>query len=155
MSRTNRSSSIDHQADQLSYNVQQQQQEPTSTSTPPPPQQQSQSFRAASSMSNGANSSSISNVSIISSTKPDSVTDSPISSRSSTNGDSMNTGSTNAIIGTSNDESNGLRSNGKPLDLNLNMTASEMRQLIAQRKKKDAKKANLDLREKYEIIQQM
>lgn len=45
--------------------------------------------------------------------------------------------------------------NGSPLDLNLNMTASEMRQIIAQRKKKDAKKANIDLREKYEIIQQM
>lgn len=42
-----------------------------------------------------------------------------------------------------------------PFDLNLNMTASEMRQIIAQRKKKDAKKANIDLREKYEIIQQM
>ena len=35
------------------------------------------------------------------------------------------------------------------------MTAAQMRQLIAQRKKKDAKKTNLDLREKYEIIQQM
>ncbi|KAI1290388.1 Na(+)/H(+) exchange regulatory cofactor NHE-RF2 [Halotydeus destructor] len=40
-------------------------------------------------------------------------------------------------------------------DLNLNMTVSEMRQLLAQKKKTDAKKAQLDLRQKYEIIQQM
>lgn len=40
-------------------------------------------------------------------------------------------------------------------ELNLNMTAAEMRQLIAQRKKQDIKKCNIDLRKKYEIIQQM
>ncbi|RWS13434.1 Na(+)/H(+) exchange regulatory cofactor NHE-RF2-like protein [Dinothrombium tinctorium] len=40
-------------------------------------------------------------------------------------------------------------------DLNLNMSASEMRQILAQRKKNDPKKAQIDLRQKYEIIQQM
>ena len=40
-------------------------------------------------------------------------------------------------------------------NLNLNMSASEMRQMLAQRKKKDAKKAQIDLKQKYEIIQQM
>lgn len=39
--------------------------------------------------------------------------------------------------------------------LNLNMTASEMRELIARRKKYDAKKAQMNIRQKYEIIQQM
>ena len=47
-------------------------------------------------------------------------------------------------------------STGDPqFDINLTKTASEMRQLIAARKKKDAKKANLDLREKYDLIQQL
>lgn len=90
--------------------------------------------RAPSSLSNGANSSSAS------STRLDSGTNSPRSSQSSINELPLH------------EEKN----NGAPaVDLNLNMTASQMRQLIAQRKKKDAKKANLDLREKYEIIQQM
>uniref|UniRef100_A0A1W7RA25 Na(+)/H(+) exchange regulatory cofactor NHE-RF2 n=1 Tax=Hadrurus spadix TaxID=141984 RepID=A0A1W7RA25_9SCOR len=40
-------------------------------------------------------------------------------------------------------------------DLNLNMSASEMRQLIAARKKHDPKKIQMDLRKKYDIIQQM
>ena len=39
--------------------------------------------------------------------------------------------------------------------LNLNMTASEMRELIASRKKFDPKKAQMNIRQKYEIIQQM
>lgn len=39
--------------------------------------------------------------------------------------------------------------------LNLNMTASEMRQLLARRKKFDPKKAQMNIRQKYEIIQQM
>lgn len=39
--------------------------------------------------------------------------------------------------------------------LNLNMTASEMRELIARRKKFDPKKAQINIRQKYEIIQQM
>lgn len=90
--------------------------------------------RAPSSLSNGASSST-------SSTKPDSATNSPRSSRSSMSSEQL----------APHDD----KSNGTPFDLNLNMTASQMRQLIAQRKKKDAKKANLDLREKYEIIQQM
>jgi len=51
-----------------------------------------------------------------------------------------------------NGTSNGA-SNGK--GLNLNMSASEMRALIAQRKKYDPKKENLDVRKKYNIIQEM
>lgn len=39
--------------------------------------------------------------------------------------------------------------------LNFNMTASEMRELIARRKKFDPKKAQMNIRQKYEIIQQM
>lgn len=41
------------------------------------------------------------------------------------------------------------------LELNLNMSASEMRQILAARKKKDPKKAQMDIRQKFEIIQQM
>ena len=40
-------------------------------------------------------------------------------------------------------------------DLNLNMSVSQMRQMLAQKKKHDPKKATMDLRQKYEIIQQM
>lgn len=39
--------------------------------------------------------------------------------------------------------------------LNLNMTASEMRELLSRRKKFDPKKAQMNIRQKYEIIQQM
>lgn len=39
--------------------------------------------------------------------------------------------------------------------LNLNMSASEMRQLLAQRKKHDPKKIQMDLKKKYELIEQM
>lgn len=39
--------------------------------------------------------------------------------------------------------------------LNLNMTASQMRELIASRKKFDPKKVQMNIRQKYEIIQQM
>lgn len=39
--------------------------------------------------------------------------------------------------------------------LNLNMSASEMRQLLAQRKKHDPKKVQMDLKKKYELIEQM
>jgi len=39
--------------------------------------------------------------------------------------------------------------------LNLNMTASQMRALIAQRKKRDPKKEAIDLRQKHQIIEQM
>uniref|UniRef100_A0A131XBF6 Putative na+/h+ exchange regulatory cofactor nhe-rf1-like protein n=1 Tax=Hyalomma excavatum TaxID=257692 RepID=A0A131XBF6_9ACAR len=37
----------------------------------------------------------------------------------------------------------------------LNMSASEMRQLLAQRKKHDPKKIQMDLKKKYELIEQM
>ncbi|XP_023238822.1 Na(+)/H(+) exchange regulatory cofactor NHE-RF1-like [Centruroides sculpturatus] len=40
-------------------------------------------------------------------------------------------------------------------ELNLNMSVSEMRQLLASRKKRDPKKIQMDLRHKYDIIQQM
>lgn len=43
------------------------------------------------------------------------------------------------------------------MDLNLNMSAYEMRKLIASRRnvKAECKKQTMDLRQKYEIIQQM
>ena len=41
------------------------------------------------------------------------------------------------------------------LQLNLNMSVSEMRQMLARKKKQDPKKAQIDLKQKYEIIQQM
>lgn len=40
-------------------------------------------------------------------------------------------------------------------DLNLNMSASEMRQLLSARRKRDPRKEQMDMREKYHIIQQM
>lgn len=46
-------------------------------------------------------------------------------------------------------------SNGRPANLNLNMTASEMRALLANKKKYDPKKENLDLKKKHAIIQGM
>ncbi|GAB6022055.1 hypothetical protein CHUAL_006201 [Chamberlinius hualienensis] len=46
-------------------------------------------------------------------------------------------------------------SNGRPSNLNLNMTASEMRALLANKKKYDPKKENLDLKKKHAIIQGM
>ncbi|XP_054161544.1 Na(+)/H(+) exchange regulatory cofactor NHE-RF1-like [Oppia nitens] len=69
-----------------------------------------------------------------------SIPDSPISSKSGSSG----------LSGPSRQ-----LSESSTLDLNLNMSASEMRQLLAQRKKLDAKKAQMDLKQKYEIIQQM
>lgn len=48
-----------------------------------------------------------------------------------------------------------VNSNNNYSGLNLNMTASEMRELIASRKKFDPKKAQMNIRQKYEIIQQM
>lgn len=43
----------------------------------------------------------------------------------------------------------------KASNLNLNMSASEMRKLLAQRKKHDPKKVSMDLKKKYELIEQM
>lgn len=40
-------------------------------------------------------------------------------------------------------------------DLNLNMSAAEMREKLASRKKRDPKKQQMDMREKYHIVQQM
>ena len=39
--------------------------------------------------------------------------------------------------------------------LNLNMSASEMRAYLASRKKADPRKETMDLKKKYEIIQNM
>lgn len=50
---------------------------------------------------------------------------------------------------------NGSNSNNNYYGLNLNMTASEMRELLARRKKFDAKKAQMNIRQKYEMIQRM
>lgn len=44
---------------------------------------------------------------------------------------------------------------GKTKELNLNMTASEMRAMLAQKKKFDPKKEHLDFRTKHAIIQEM
>lgn len=59
----------------------------------------------------------------------------------------------------SNTSTNNLSNNNQPssIDINLNMSVSEMRKLIASRKnvKAECKKAPIDLRQKYEIIQQM
>jgi len=62
---------------------------------------------------------------------------------------SINTNSSNM--------NNNLNSNMNMDNLNLNMTASEMRKLIAQRRnvKAECKNAGINLRQKYEIIQQM
>lgn len=49
-------------------------------------------------------------------------------------------------------ESNRVIENNK---LNLNMTASELRAKLAQRKKYDPKKDCLDFKKKYEIIQKL
>lgn len=113
-------------------------------------QQSAHSNRAPSSLSNGATSTA-------SSSRLDSGTDSPQSSHSSINELGASHESMPSVGGGSADSLKMTAPNGtsSPFDLNLNMTASEMRQIIAQRKKKDAKKANIDLREKYEIIQQM
>ena len=47
--------------------------------------------------------------------------------------------------------------NSSAIDLKLNMSALEMRKMLSQRKNRkiEAKKAQMDLRQKYEIIQQM
>lgn len=40
-------------------------------------------------------------------------------------------------------------------DLNLNMSAAQMREMLANRKKRDPRNQSLDMREKYHIVQQM
>lgn len=66
---------------------------------------------------------------------------------------SPETNSTTNISQQSNN--NRQQSSGVASGLNLNMTASQMRELIASRKKFDPKKAQMNIRQKYEIIQQM
>ncbi|XP_055944787.1 Na(+)/H(+) exchange regulatory cofactor NHE-RF1-like [Argiope bruennichi] len=73
-----------------------------------------------------------------------SIPDSPHSTKSSRSTNSVGGGST----------SNGPTSLEEGM-LNLNMSASEMRQMLANRRKKDPKKEPMDIRQKYEIIQQM
>ncbi|XP_015919253.2 Na(+)/H(+) exchange regulatory cofactor NHE-RF1 [Parasteatoda tepidariorum] len=74
-----------------------------------------------------------------------SIPDSPHSTKSSR--------STNSVGGNSNQ--NGPLGQLEDGVLNLNMSASEMRQMLANRRKKDPKKEPMDIRQKYEIIQQM
>ena len=74
-----------------------------------------------------------------------SIPDSPHSTKSSRSTNSIGGGSTNQNGQT------GLEDGM----LNLNMSASEMRQMLANRRKKDPKKEPMDIRQKYEIIQQM
>lgn len=63
----------------------------------------------------------------------------------------LSSGSSSAILST----------NGRPpsesdiLQMSLQMSVSEMRQMLARKKKNDPKKAQMDLKQKYEIIQQM
>ncbi|GBN78964.1 hypothetical protein AVEN_99577-1 [Araneus ventricosus] len=73
-----------------------------------------------------------------------SIPDSPHSTKSSRSTNSVGGGST----------SNGPTSLEEGM-LNLNMSASEMRQMLANRRKKDPKKEPMDIRQKYDIIQQM
>ncbi|GFY46548.1 uncharacterized protein TNIN_319611, partial [Trichonephila inaurata madagascariensis] len=73
-----------------------------------------------------------------------SIPDSPHSTKSSRSTNSVGGGST------SNDPTS--LEEGV---LNLNMSASQMRQMLANRRKKDPKKEPMDIRQKYEIIQQM
>lgn len=70
--------------------------------------------------------------------------------RSNENDNRSMTDSPSFISTSSTDESaqNGSR-------LNLNLSASEMKKIISQRKKYDPKKVQMDLKEKYEIIQQL
>ena len=98
------------------------------------------------------------------SSSPDTIT----SSASSSSGSSRMGASTNAMskttsvsnnlgnnISSSNNISNSNNNNNNYSGLNLNMTASQMRELIASRKKFDPKKVAMNIRQKYEIIQQM
>lgn len=79
-----------------------------------------------------------------SSTPNASIPDSPQSTKSSR--------STNSTGGGSTQNGQSTLEDGM---LNLNMSASEMRQMLANRRKKDPKKEPMDIRQKYEIIQQM
>lgn len=89
-----------------------------------------------------------------------SVPASPSSMKSggSTNGSKEPTSIANLSTGSS---SAMFPSNGRPpsesdmLQMSLNMSVSEMRQMLARKKKQDPKKAQIDLKQKYEIIQQM
>lgn len=65
--------------------------------------------------------------------------------------------STTSSISSSSTNLTATNSLSNNMDLNLNMSAFEMRKLIASRRnvKADCKKTTMDLRTKYEIIQQM
>lgn len=69
----------------------------------------------------------------------------PISIRNSSNGSPSITMSTNGRPPSESDK----------LEMSLNMSVSEMREMLARKKKHDPKKAQMDLKQKYEIIQQM
>ena len=77
----------------------------------------------------------------------------PSSSGSNADNSSIPGSPTSSKSGSSNGQMRSLSDSG--IELNLNMTASQMRQMLAQKKKLDVKKAQIDLRQKYEIIQQM
>ncbi|KAH9521145.1 hypothetical protein DERF_004817 [Dermatophagoides farinae] len=128
----------------------------------------------SSSSSDSSSSSSNSNHNNNNNKNRNSVTDSPISNRSHSNNsesnfNNNNNNNNNEIIAEEKKLSNGTSTtttittattpqrivSNQNGELNLNMTAAEMRQLIAQRKKQDVKSTQIDLRKKYEIIQQM
>ena len=72
--------------------------------------------------------------------------------------DSVATNTTTAaIMDTNGKPKNGTTNsiNGNYGELNLNMSASEMRKLLAQRKRQDPKNIPMDVKQKYAIIQQM
>ena len=66
----------------------------------------------------------------------------------------LSTGSSSAMMSSMNGAGHP-SSEADMLQLNLNMSVSEMRQMLARKKKQDPKKAQIDLKQKYEIIQQM
>lgn len=77
-------------------------------------------------------------------------------STDSTNHNFMNLSTTSSVSSSTNNLASN-NSQTASMDINLNMSASEMRKLISSRRnvKAECKNAPIDLRQKYEIIQQM
>lgn len=70
---------------------------------------------------------------------------------------SINNISTSNLSSSSSNHNLSNNSLSSDIDINLNMSVSEMRKIIASRKnvKAECKKPTINLRQKYEIIQQM
>lgn len=101
--------------------------------------------------SGGSRGSSVSTGSIPASPTSLKSSESTSASKEPTSMANLSSGSSSAILST----------NGRPpsesdiLQMSLQMSVSEMRQMLARKKKNDPKKAQMDLKQKYEIIQQM